>query len=133
MNQTRWRQVVWALVLAATTANAQAQSTCSSVKTVPLARQLRQLYLDLLNRPPTIAEYQAAQAKGSISTPDVQALMNTDEFYNRMRLYHRALFKANLAASVFNNGDTRLTGTGDPGSPLGLRGNTAGGLRGGRN
>src|SRR6185436_15390215 len=97
MSQTRWRRVVWALVLAATSASAQSQTTCSTAKTVPVTRQLRQLYLDLLNRPPTIAEYQAAQAKGSITTDDIRALMATDEFYNRMRLYHRALFKSNIA------------------------------------
>jgi len=142
MSQTRWRRVVWALVLAATTASAQTQTTCSSVKTVPLARQLRQLYLDLLNRPPTVAEYQAAQARGSISTADIRALMATDEFYNRMRLYHRALFKSNLAASVYNIGETRLQGTlpstspilpGDPGNPLATRGVASSTLRGNRN
>src|SRR3954463_2535274 len=101
MSQTRWRWFVWALVLAATSASAQTQTTtCSTAKTVPVARQLRQLYLDLLNRPPTIGEYQAAQARGSISTGDIRALMGSDEFYNRMRLYHRALFKANVSASV---------------------------------
>jgi hypothetical protein len=140
MSQTRWRRVVWALVLAATSASAQAQTaTCSTAKTVPVTRQLRQLYLDLLNRPPTIAEYQAAQAKGSIAADDVRALMASDEFYSRMRLYHRALFKSNIAASVYDNGDTRLQGTlatgnpGDPGNPMALRGNTAASLRGGRN
>jgi len=140
MSQTRWRWSVWALVLAATSASAQSQTaTCSTAKTVPVTRQLRQLYLDLLNRPPTIAEYQAAQARGSITTDDIRALMATDEFYNRMRLYHRSLFKSNVVASVYDNGDTRLTGTlatgnpGDPGNPMALRGNTAATLRGGRN
>jgi hypothetical protein len=127
-------------MLAATAAGAQTQTTCtSSVKTVPVARQLRQIYLDLLNRPPTVAEYQAAQAKGSITADDVRALMATDEFYSRMRLYHRALFKSNVAASVYNQGDTRLQGTlatgtpGDPGNPMATRGNGAAALRGGRN
>ncbi|HVE85634.1 MAG TPA: DUF1585 domain-containing protein [Myxococcales bacterium] len=133
MSGTRWTRVLWALALAGVTAAAQTQSTCSTVKTVPLARQLRQLYLDLLNRPPTIAEYQAAQAKGSISVADVRALMGTTEFYDRMRLYHRALFKSNIAASVYNLGDTRLQGTGDPGSPLATRGVASTNLRGGRN
>jgi len=140
MSQTRWRWSVWALVLAATSASAQSQTTtCSTAKTVPVTRQLRQLSLDLLNRPPTMAEYQAAQAKGSITTDDIRAMMASDEFYDRMRLYHRALFKSNVVASVYDLGDTRLQGTlatgnpGDPGNPFATRGVAAGAIRGGRN
>jgi hypothetical protein len=121
------------LVLLAGAASAQTSGTCSQTRTVPLERQLRQLYLDLLNRPPTIDEYRAVQARGGITADDIRALMATDEFYLRMRGYHRALFRANIAASVYNANNSALSGTGDAASPFGWRGNNARGLRGGRN
>ena len=46
--------------------------TCEPMTAVPLERGLRQLYLDLLGRPPTIAEDRAAQAKGAISDADIR-------------------------------------------------------------
>jgi hypothetical protein len=106
------------------------EAVCSPVAKVPLERHLRQLSLDLLGRPPTIEEYRAAQAKGSISPEDIQRMMSSEEFYGRVRGYHRALLRSNISASVFDNGDTRLSGTGALNNPYGLRGNTSSGLRG---
>jgi hypothetical protein len=106
------------------------EAVCGPVTKVPLERHLRQLSLDLLGRPPTVAEYQAFQAKGAISSEDIQQMMNSEEFYERMRGYHRALLRSNVSASVFDNGDTRLQGTGAVNNPLVLRGNTSSGLRG---
>ncbi|MDY7227095.1 DUF1585 domain-containing protein [Hyalangium rubrum] len=57
-------------------------------------------------------------------------MMSSDEFYERMRGYHRALLRSNVSGSVFDNGDTRLVGTGGANNPLGLRGNTSTSLRG---
>src|SRR5687767_11619609 len=48
------------------------EAVCGPVAKVPLERHLRQLSLDLLGRPPTIEEYRAYQAKGSISAEDIR-------------------------------------------------------------
>jgi hypothetical protein len=120
------------------------EAVCGPVAKVPLERHLRQLSLDLLGRPPTIEEYRAFQAKGSVTAEDVRAMMGSEEFYGRMRDYHKALLRSNIRASVFDNGDTRLAGTGQeldlPGSPgrkytvpYELRGNTSSALRGANN
>src|SRR4051812_1509670 len=74
-------------------------TTCEPMLKVPLERQLRQLYLDLLGRPPSIAEYRAAQARGSIAASDIKALMTSEDFYARMKTYHRSLFRANISAN----------------------------------
>ncbi|XXF81514.1 DUF1585 domain-containing protein [Myxococcaceae bacterium GXIMD 01537] len=97
---------------------------------MPLERHLRQLTLDLLGRPPTLEEYQAAQARGRVDVEDIRALMAKEEFYARMRGYHRALVRSNISASVLNNGNSRTVGAGTVGNPLGLRGNSATALRG---
>lgn len=106
--------------------------TCEPIK-VPLERQLRQLYLDLLGRPPTIAEYRAAQTKGSIAEADIKELMTREEFYGRMKSYHRALFRSNVTASVYNQGDSRVNDTTDGARPLEQRGNPTVALRGRNN
>lgn len=107
------------------------EAVCAPVAKVPLERHLRQLSLDLLGRPPTYEEYQAAQAKGSVGVEEIRAMMDKDEFYARIRGYHRALLRANLSSSVNDNGNSRLSGTGAADSPLGLSNNGASGLRGG--
>jgi hypothetical protein len=86
--------------------------------------------LDLLGRPPSIDEYRAQQGKGEISDDDIGALLDRDEFYARMMTYHRALLRANVSASVPNNGDTRLALASDGQKPLETRGNLSSGLRG---
>ncbi len=106
------------------------QATCESPASPPVERHLRQLYLDLLGRPPTIDEYRAAQAKGAVAPADVRELMTREEFYDRMRGYHRALFRANISASVYNNGDARLNGTGTAPRPYSIGGNPSATLRG---
>jgi hypothetical protein len=106
---------------------ASADDMCGGL---PVERQLRQLYLDLLARPPTIDEYKAAKAKGSIDDDDIRALMQREEFYARMNGYHRALLRANVSASLPTNSDTRLNTTSDGEQPLETRGNTSSGLRG---
>jgi hypothetical protein len=106
---------------------------CAPVSKLPLARHLRQLTLDLLGRPPTFEEYQAAQAKGSVSVEDVRALMQKEEFYQRIRAYHRSLLWSNVSASVYNNGNSRVSGTGSATDALSLRGNSSRPLRGANN
>ena len=106
---------------------------CAPVVKVPLERHLRQLALDLLGRPPSIEEYRAVQAKGSISAEDVRAMMDKEEFYARMRGYHRALLRSNISASLINNNNSRFSGNGTVGNPYGLRGNTGTALRGANN
>jgi hypothetical protein len=109
------------------------EAVCGPVEKVPLERHLRQLSLDLLGRPPTIEEYKAFQAKGSIAPEDIRQMMGSEEFYERMREYHRALLRSNISASVFDNGNTRLAGTGGTNNPYVLRGNTSSALRGANN
>jgi len=106
------------------------EPVCAPVSKVPLERHLRQLSLDLLGRPPTYEEYEAARAKGSVSVEDVRALMQKDEFYQRLRGYHRALLWSNVSASVYNNGNSRLSGAGSFTDALSLRGNSSRPLRG---
>lgn len=112
-----------------TPARAQ-DAICEGPSQVDLGRHQRQLYLDLLGRPPTIEEYEALQAKGAITEDDVRELMTREEFYARIRGYHRALFKSNIAASVYNNNDRRLLNSGAVGQPYELRGNPPRTLRG---
>lgn len=119
-----------AAFLLAVPASAQEAAVCAPVAKVPLERHLRQLSLDLLGRPPTYEEYQAIQAKGSIGAEDIRALMEKDEFYARIRAYHRALLRSNLSASIAENGNARMSGTGTDTSPLVLSGNTGSALRG---
>ncbi|MFP2931049.1 DUF1585 domain-containing protein [Pyxidicoccus sp. 3LG] len=57
-------------------------------------------------------------------------MMAKDEFHTRMRAYHRALLRSNLSASVFDNGNSRMSGTGAETSMLYLGGNSATSLRG---
>lgn len=106
------------------------EAVCAPVAKVPLERHLRQLSLDLLGRPPTVEEYQAAKAKGSISAEDVRAMMAQEPFYARMRSYHRALLRSNISASVNDNGNSRVGGTGTGNSALGFANNQSAGLRG---
>ncbi|WP_407653811.1 DUF1585 domain-containing protein [Archangium lipolyticum] len=103
---------------------------CAPVSKVPLERHLRQLSLDLLGRPPTYEEYKAAQAKGEVTVEDVRALMQKEEFYSRIRAYHRALLWSNVSSSVNNNGNSRLSGAGSATDAYSLRGNSSRQLRG---
>ncbi len=105
--------------------------TCSvSRSQVSLERRLRQVYLDLLGRPPNLAEYRFIQSKGEILEDDLQELMGRDEFYGRLKGYHRALLRANVSTSITTNGDTRLQLATDGLRPLEMRGNPARPLRG---
>ena len=105
--------------------------TCSMSRSqVSLERQLRQVYLDLLGRPPNLDEYHFIQSKGAILEEDLQELMGRDEFYGRLKGYHRALLRANISNSIFTNGDTRLQIATDGLKPLEMRGNPAKPLRG---
>ncbi len=105
--------------------------TCSiSPSQVSLERRLRQLYLDLLGRPPNLAEYRFTQDKGDILEEDVRELMRRDEFFGRLKGYHRALLRSNISTSIFANGDTRLQVSTDGLKPLEIRGNPSSPLRG---
>jgi hypothetical protein len=117
-------------VLLVCAAPARAQ-VCTAAGAAPsLERQLRQLSLDLLGRPPTLDEYRDTQRKGAITEEDLRALMEREDFYARMKGYHRALLRANVNSSVFLNGDTLLTASTDGNRPLELRGNPGSPLRG---
>jgi hypothetical protein len=48
-----------------------------------------------------------------------------------MKGYHHALLRSNVTASVTNQGDSRLAGTGAANNPLGFRNNSSATLRGG--
>jgi len=96
---------------------------------VPIERQLRQLYLDLLGRPPTIEEYRS-QGTAAIDDALVEELTTRDEFYARMKSYHRALLRANVSASVPSSNDARLALASDGSKPLETRGNFSTALRG---
>ncbi|MFP2899564.1 DUF1585 domain-containing protein [Corallococcus sp. 4LFB] len=103
------------------------EAVCAPVAKVPLERHLRQLSLDLLGRPPTMEEYKAFQAKGSVTADDVRKMMKDESFYARMREFHRALLRANINGSVQGNGDYRVSGT-----PLSFASNNSNSLRGGQ-
>ncbi|MBL8909947.1 MAG: DUF1585 domain-containing protein [Archangium sp.] len=97
---------------------------------VSLERQLRQLYLDLLGRPPTMAEYRFTQSKGAILEEDIKELMSRDEAYTRLKGYHRALLRSNISQSITTNGDQRLQVVTEGLRPLEIRGNPSRALRG---
>jgi hypothetical protein len=115
---------------AQTSANPADDALQCEAMQVPVERQLRQLYLDLLGRPPSVDEYRGVQQRGAIADEDVAELMTRDEFYERMKRYHRALLRANVSVSVPDNGDMRLNTTTDGAKPLETRGNVSSPLRG---
>lgn len=119
-----------ALVSCASVAWADGPTCASSRSDVSLERRLRQVYLDLLGRPPTMDEYRFIQSKGDILEDDLQELMGRDEFFTRLKGYHRALLRANVSTSIYSNGDLRLNTSTDGLKPLEMRGNPARGLRG---
>ena len=120
----------WIATLVPLNASAQTEALECSESPVPIERQLRQLYLDLLGRPPNIDEYRAQRERGAISASDIDELLGREEFYARMKTYHRALLRSNVSASVPNNGDTRLQTASDGAKPLETRGNFSAALRG---
>lgn len=132
MRLTRLLPAAVALVCAS---GAWAQdATCATTPSqVSLERRLRQLYLDLLGRPPTLEEYRFIQSKGGILEEDLVELMGREEFYGRLKGYHRALLRSNISSSIFANADTRLQVTTDGLRPLEIRGNPSRALRGRNN
>ena len=119
-----------AALLGSVPALAEDGPVCAPVTSIPLERHLRQLSLDLLGRPPTVEEYEATRAKGSVSVEDVRELMTSEAFYDRMRAYHRALLWSNVSSSVNNNSNSRVAGAGSGTDPWSLRGNSSTALRG---
>ncbi len=95
--------------------------TCTPKPALTLERHLRQVYLDLVGRPPTLEEYRFTQAKGAILAEDIRELMTREEFYGRMKGYHRALLRANISNSIYTEGQSRLSTTGAGFQPLGIR------------
>lgn len=118
------------VLLCASAAGAQGLTCETSRSQVSLERRLRQVYLDLLGRPPTLDEYRFIQAKGDILEDDLRELMGRDEFFGRLKQYHRALLRSNISASVLVNGDSRLQPSTDGLKPLEIRGNPSRPLRG---
>lgn len=102
----------------------------ASPSNLPIERHVRQVYLDMLGRPPTMAEYKFYVAKGAILPEDLKGLMEDEQFYSRMRTYHRALLRSNISNSIFINGDMRLASVPVGFQPLGIRGNPSTALRG---
>ena len=134
-NPRAWRHLSLVAVLSCVVtervwADTDAPECSVAQRSVPTERQLRQLYLDLLGRPPSIDEYRAQAQHGAIDDVVVSDLLGRDEFYARMKTYHRALLRANVTASVPNNGDTRLALATDGQKPLETRGNFSTALRG---
>lgn len=125
-------RVLTAFVVVACASPAWADGpTCSTSRSdVSLERRLRQLYLDLLGRPPSLDEYRFIQAKGDILEEDVRELMSRDAFFGRVKDFHRALLRANVSASITDNGDMRLGTNTDGLKPLEMRGNPGRPLRG---
>ena len=119
-----------AVLLSAHVASADEAACTQSRSTVSLERRLRQLYLDLLGRPPTMEEYRFTQMKGGILEEDINELMQREAYYSRLKGYHRALLRSNISASINNNGDSRLQVSTDFLKPLELRGNPSRPLRG---
>ncbi len=111
-------------------ASAQAQVCTQSPSDLSLSRQLRQAYLDLLGRPPNLSEYAFTLKKGAITDDDLKELMRREEYYERMKGYHRALLRANISSSIYTQGDNRLNPTTDGAKPLEIRGNPSAPLRG---
>ncbi len=124
-----------ALLLAASTALAaeDAPQCTQSPSQVSLERRLRQLYLDLLGRPPTMEEYRFTQMKGAILEEDIDALTRREAFYDRLAEDHRALLRSNISASINNNNDTQLYVGRAFEKPLELRSNPSATLRGRNN
>ncbi len=124
------RYLALGLVLIASAAWADGPTCNISRSQVSLERRLRQVYLDLIGRPPTLDEYRFIQSKGEILDDDLAELMGRDEFYGRLKNYHRALLRANVSASITTNGDTRLQAVTEGLKPLEFRGNPSRPLRG---
>ena len=103
---------------------------CDAPSGLSIERQVRQVYLDILGRPPTMPEYTFYVAKGALLPEDLAGLMGKEEFYGRMRTYHRALLRSNISNSIFINGDMRLADVPVGFRPLGIRGNPSTPLRG---
>jgi hypothetical protein len=122
--------VAAAVVLSAQNVRAADGPVCLAPPEVGLERHLRQLMLDLLGRPPTIAEYRRIQSEGAITPALIQEMMQHEDFYGRMKTYHRALLRANAVAAIYNNNDTRIQTTADGLKPLESRGNASATLRG---
>lgn len=123
--------LVSALLLLVSSSSALAAEACSEgMPAVPLERHLRQLYLDLLGRPPNMDEYRFIQNKGAITEADIDELMSREEYFVKVKQYHRGLLRSNVAASVYDNGDTRVNTTADGFRPLESRGNPSARTRG---
>ncbi len=124
------RRFLFALLVVSSSSGLAAEQCIEGIPKVPLERHLRQLYLDLLGRPPTMDEYRFIQAKGAITEADIDELMSRDEYFEKAKNYHRALLRSNVTASVYDNGDTRVNPTTDGFRPLEARGNPAARTRG---
>ncbi len=59
-------------------------------------RMLRQLTLDLYGRPPTYDEYEAIRGQTEIDDAKLMAMMSSDEYFAKVREYHRALLWGGL-------------------------------------
>ena len=121
-----WLTALIVLVSATTLADEQVCGQAS----VNLERRLRQVYLDVIGRPPTLEEYRFIQGKGAILPEDLRELMGREEFYSKIKGYHRALLRANISTSIYSEGETRLVTTGAGLQPLGFRGLSSSPLRG---
>lgn len=85
----RWLPVLAALALLAPPA--LAEEACDDTVEVDRFRYLRQLSLDLLGRVPTEGELLALADREAVTEADVDALLESDEFFNFVRRYHKDL------------------------------------------
>ncbi len=70
-------------------------STCAPI-TVDPTRYLRQLSMDLRGRPPTVDELERVRQLGEVPQSTIDAMLESPEFLEQARVWHRALLWPNL-------------------------------------
>ena len=75
---------------------AQTPAECGPTDRVENHRLLRQLYLDLYGRIPTIEEYERLANIDHINAATVAPLLQSEEYFAMVREYHRSLLWGSL-------------------------------------
>lgn len=75
---------------------ADSPATCGPGPVDDRFRLLRQLSLDLYGRPPTIDEYESVRGLAEIDTAKLTSMLTSNEYYDNVREYHRALLWGGL-------------------------------------
>lgn len=83
---------------------------CAPIDSIDRFRLLRQISLDLLGRIPTEAEYAMVRSADDVEDAVVDTLMESEEFYEVLRRYHRSLVWGSLAdVTAMVNGRRRIS------------------------